>query len=485
MDREMIDRLARPGRLRLPDRLSALDVSFLYLEESATPMHVGAVSIFATDDEGLGYDRLVSIVAARIGLVPRYRQRVRGVPGRIAGPVWVDAEDFDLGYHVRLSAIPKPGTDAQLFELAARVISRPLDTQRPLWELYLVEGLSGGRVAMVSKTHLAMVDGTSSVDLGQVILDSAPSSSAPDEPEPWSPAREPSSIDLVQNALGELTRTPGALVDKARSGLGDVRRTVTGLKDAAAGVLSVVHRASRPPSGSPLTAATGQQRRFATAAGALEDYKRVRKAHGGTVNDVVLAVVAGGLRDWLMTRGEAVGGSASVRALVPISVRGSAGADGFIGTEDSGGVRPFLIDLPVGEPNAVIRLHQISYAMQAHAEAGHAVAADALIGVAGFAPPTLHSLGARVGGGLSSRVFNLLVTNVPGPQVPLYVGSARLLESYPVMPLAPGQAVSIGVTSYEGSVFIGLNADRDAVPDVDVLADCLTDSLAALLETAR
>ena len=508
-------------RLPLPDRLSALDVSFLYLEDSATPMHVGAVSIFATPDDGFGYERLFEIVGSRIGMVPRYRQRVRSVPGRIARPVWVDSEDFDLGYHVRLSALPKPGSDAQLFELAARVLSRPLDTKRPLWELYLVEGLSGGRFGMLFKTHLAIVDGTSGVDLGQVILDSVPAaraqpvgrtgapSGAGNGADPWAPGREPSAAGLVQDALAELTHRPAAVVDTARAGLGDIGRTVGGVKDAVTGVLSVVGRASRASTGSPLNATTGQRRRFATSAGSLEDYKLVRKAHGGTVNDVVLAVVTGALREWLMTRGEAVGSSMTVRALVPISVRGGSGpgATDLTGTPGAGnrlaglsglgglgsspgsddegsGVRPFLVDLPVGEPNPVIRLQQISYAMRTHVEAGHAVAADALIGVAGFAPPTLHSLGARVGGGLSSRVFNVLVTNVPGPQVPVFVGSARLLASYPVMPLVRGQAVSVGVTSYEGSVYFGLNADGDALPDVGVLADCLADNLSALVETA-
>ena len=237
---------------------------------------------------------------------------------------------------------------------------------------------------------------------------------------------------------------------------------------------------SRSAPDSPLNVEIGEQRRYGTADSLLDDYKAIRKAHGGTVNDVVLAVVTGALREWLMTRGEAVGAAAVVRAMVPVSVR----------TEDQSGalgnrVSSYLVDLPVGEKSPVMRLHQISYAMKGHKETGQAVGADAIIGVAGFAPPTLHALGARVGSGLSRRLFNIVVTNVPGPQFPLYAGGARLLASYPVVPLAKGQAVSIGLTSYDGGVYYGLNADRDAMADVDVLAQCITDSLDELRETVR
>jgi WS/DGAT/MGAT family acyltransferase len=212
----------------------------------------------------------------------------------------------------------------------------------------------------------------------------------------------------------------------------------------------------------------------------LDDHRRIRKAHGGTVNDVVLATVAGALRAWLLTRGEKVSTSTTVRALVPVSIRpeGDAAATG-------NRVASYLVDLPVGEASPVMRLHQVSYRMQAHKETGQAVGAEALAGLAGFSPPTLHSLGARVASGLSKRWFNLVVTNVPGPQQPLYAGTARMLAAYPVVPLAKRQALSIGLTSYDGKVFYGLNADRDAMPDVDVLAQCLADSLAELLETVR
>ncbi len=463
----------------MSDRLSALDVSFLYLEEDTTPMHVGGVSVFEVPADGFDYDRLVQHIRHRIAFVPRYRQRVRWVPGHIASPVWVDDEDFDITYHVRRSALPKPGSDAQLRDLAARIFSRPLDRKRPLWEMYLVEGLSGGRFALLTKTHHAMVDGVSAVDIGQVLLDVSPQPRETPS-DTWRPASEPSGLELVAGAFADLVRWPPAAVDAVRVGLGDIRRSTMRLVGATGGLLAMARTVSRSAPGSPLNVDIGAARRYATADTDLDDYKAIRKAHGGTVNDVVLAVVAGGLRTWLMTRGESVTPSAEVRAMVPVSVRGSD-EQGTLGNR----VSSYLVDLPVGEPNAVMRLHQISYAMAAHKETGQAVGADALVGLAGFAPPTLHALGARVGSGLSKRIFNLVVTNVPGPQFPLYAAGARLLATYPVVPLARGQAVSVGLTSYDGGVYFGLNADRDAMADVEVLAQCLVDALAELCDTVR
>jgi diacylglycerol O-acyltransferase / wax synthase len=470
---------ALPQEAGLSDRLSALDVSFLYLEESTTPMHVGGVSVFELPEGGFDYDRLVSLIKRRIAFVPRYRQRIRWVPGRLANPVWVDDENFDITYHVRRSALPKPGTDAQLRDLAARIMSRPLDRGRPLWEMYLVEGLEGGRFALLTKTHHAMVDGVAAVDIGQVLLDPTPEPRATPGGS-WRPAQEPGAIELVAGAVNDLVRRPTAVLESVRVGLSDFRRTAERIAGTAGGVLAIARTVSRLAPGSPLNVEIGEQRRYGTADSDLDDYKAIRKAHGGTINDVVLAVVTGGLRQWLMTRGEAVGGTSVVRAMVPVSVR----------TEDQSGalgnrVSSYLVDLPVGEPNPVMRLHQISYAMKGHKETGQAVGADAIIGVAGFAPPTLHALGARVGSGLSKRFFNVVVTNVPGPQFPLYAAGARLLATYPVVPLAKGQAVSVGLTSYNGGVYYGLNADRDAMPDIDVLTQCITDSLAELRETVR
>ncbi|HSK26712.1 MAG TPA: wax ester/triacylglycerol synthase family O-acyltransferase [Jiangellales bacterium] len=461
----------------MPERLSPLDVSFLYLEDADTPMHVGSVAVFQVPEDGFDYDRLVSLIRDRIAFVPRYRQRVRSVPARLANPVWVDDDDFDITYHVRRSALPRPGTDAQLHELVARIMSRPLDHGRPLWEMYLVEGLEGDRFAVLSKTHHAVVDGTAAVDIAQVILDDSPEPRAT-PPDTWRPSRGPSSVELVVGAVTDAARRPSEVVDTVRAGLADVSHTAARALGALGGLASAVRVAASRAPHSPLNAPIGSQRRYATADTVLDDYRRIRSAHGGTVNDVVLAVVSGALRAWLLTRGESVRPSTTVRAMVPVSVRSpeEAGATG-------NRVSSYLVDLPVGESSPVVRLHRVSYAMKAHKEGGQAVGAEALVGIAGFSPPTLHALGARVASSLSRRVYNLVVTNVPGPQVPLYAGGARLLAAYPVVPLAQGQALSVGLTSYDGGMYFGLNADRDAMPDVEVLAQCLVDAVDELSDT--
>jgi WS/DGAT/MGAT family acyltransferase len=461
----------------MTDRLNPLDVSFLYMETPTTAMHVGGVAVFDPPEGGFDYDRLVELIRQRIALVPRYRQKVRLVPGRLANPVWVDDGDFDVTYHVRRSALPKPGNGAQLRDLVGRLQSRQLDRHRPLWEIYLVEGLEGGRVGIITKTHHAMVDGVSAVDIGTVILDVTP------EPrevpaDDWQPRREPRGTTLMLGAVTDLVKRPTQAVDTARAAVVDARATANKLAGVAGGVLSSVASMARPAPDSPLNVRIGEQRRFGMARTDLEDYKRVREAHGGTVNDVVLTTVAGALRSWLMTRGEAVTPTTTIRAMVPVSVRAES-QQGQLGNR----VSSYFVDLPVGEGNAVMRLHQVSFAMRGHKESGQAVGADAIVQLSGFAPPTLHSLGARVASGFTRRLFNLVVTNVPGPQFPLYAAGARMLEMYPVVPLAKGQAVSIGLTSYDGGVFYGLNADRDAMPDIDVLAGLIEESLVELVGT--
>ncbi len=441
-------------------------------------MHVGGVALFQAPAEGFDYDRLVRLIKARIALVPRFRQRIRWVPGGLGNPVWVDDGSFDVTYHVRRSALPRPGTEAQLRDLVARIMSRPLDRTRPMWEMYLVEGLERGRFAVLTKTHHAMVDGVGALDIGQVILDTDPQ---PRETavDTWHPAREPSNVELVVGAVNDIVRSPAAVVEGVRHGLADVSKTVTSIGRQLVGMASTAVTVAKSTPDSPLNVEIGEQRRFATTAMRLGDLKDIRKAHGGTVNDVVLAITSGALRSWLMTRDESVGTRTTIRALVPVSVRERD--DVTSGNQ----VAAFLVDLPVGEPDPVVRLQRVSFEMAQHKERGQMLGAEAIVAVAGFAPPTLHSLGARVGSSLSKRIFNLVVTNVPGPQVPLYAGGAKMLAVYPVVPLSKGQAVSIGLTSYNGGVFFGLNADRDAMPDVDVLGQCLADAAEELLDTAR
>jgi diacylglycerol O-acyltransferase / wax synthase len=494
----------------VPDRLSPLDVSFLYLEERTTPMHVGSVMIFRAGSAGLDHPRLLRHVEARIALVPRYRQRIRFVPGRLANPVWVDDERFDITFHVGRSALPRPGTQEQLEELVARIQSRRLDRSRPLWEMTVVEGLAnegsadaedaGERFAVVTKVHQALVDGVHAVDVGQVVLDEGPESHEPPL-QTWRPAREPSFAELVVAAVTDTLRRPQqVLVDTARAGVGDLLTVGARTAEALGGVAlatraatrTAARTATRPPPRGPLNAEIGGQRRFAVLSTDLEDYRRIRAFHvrgrgaeaapGTTVNDVVLAVLAGALRVWLQARGVELRPASAVRALVPMSVRAESPSDaGAMGSR----VASLLVDLPTGEPSPLVRLHQVAYQTRAHREAGQALSAPAIAGIAGFAPPTLHSLGARVASGLSRRLFNLVVTNVPGPQRPLYLDGSRMLASYPVIPLARGQALAIGLTSYDGGVTYGLNGDREAMPDLDDLRRCIVDALAELVEAAR
>ncbi|MEO6081652.1 MAG: wax ester/triacylglycerol synthase family O-acyltransferase [Umezawaea sp.] len=457
----------------MPDRLSALDASFLYLEDATTPMHVGGVAVFRRPRAGFDYDRLVELIEQRLPLVPRYRQKVVHVPGRLARPVWVDDPDFDVTYHVRRSALPKPGTDAQLHDLVARLMSRPLDHTRPLWETYLVEGLKGNQIAVITKTHQAVVDGVGAIEIGQVMLDVSPTPRRPLE-SLWMPQPEPSSFQLVADAVAEVVQRPGELVENVRSAAMDTVATVQKVAGALGGLASALRTASTPAPGSPLNVRISPARRFAVARGTLDQFRAIRRTHGGTINDGVLAVLSGAMRSWLMSRGEMVSAHTTMRAMAPLSVRDEDG---------SNGVAAYLIDLPVGEPNPVVRLHHVSHAMRAHQESGQSVAADTLVKVSGFAPPTLHALGARAASSFSRRLFNVVVTNVPGPQVPLYAAGARMTEIFPVVPLAKNQALSIGVTSYDGGVYFGLNADRDAMSDVDVLAAMVEESVEELMGT--
>ena len=468
----------------MPSRLSPLDASFLYLEQPTTPMHVGAVSVFRRPRSGFDYDGLLELIEQRIALVPRYRQKVRHVPANLARPVWVDDPDFDVAYHVRRSALPKPGSDGQLTELVGRLMSRPLDHSRPLWEMYLVEGLARGRTAIVTKTHQAMVDGISAFDIGQVILDVSAEPRQVVE-ELWMPETEPGDLQLLWDAVGEAVARPGLVLDKAREAAGDAVATVGKVVGAATGLLSMARTASRRAPGAPLNVEISAARRFAIARTELAAYRTIRAAHGCTVNDVVLSVVSGALRDWLLSRGEPVTASSTLRAMVPLSVRGEADVPSSATAGSLGNrVSSFIVDLPVGEPSPVVRLHHVTHAMREHTDSARSVAADTLIRVGGFAPPTLHALGARAASGISKRIFNLVVTNVPGPQFPLYAGGARMLEMFPVVPLAKGQALAIGLTSYDGGVFYGFNGAREAMSDVGVLASAVTEALDELLATA-
>ncbi len=465
------------------ERVSSAESSFFYLESRATPQHVGLLAVFRLPAGGLDYDRVIRLLDERISLAPRYRQKMRSVPGHIANPVWVDDPGFDITYHVRRSALPRPGGDAELLEFCARIQSRLLDRSRPLWEMYLVEGLPGDRVAIITKTHHSMVDGRGAVDLTEVLLDDSPDPRRVIE-ELWMPEPEPSGAALLTAALIGMARRPGAAIDAIRLGVNDVRSTAGRLNGILTGTVSAASALRRRAPSSPLTATVGQQRRIAVARTRLDDYRAVRRAHFTSVNDVVLATVAGALRAWLLQRGEIVTPMTSIRALVPVSVNDIDSARAVDGESSASRIAGLLVDLPVGEPDPVRRLSLTAQSMSAHRRSGRAVAADALVALSGFAPPTLHALSARAAHGLARRMFNLVVTNVPGPQQPRYAAGARMTEMFPILPLGPGQAMSIGLISYDGGVFYGINGDRDAVPDVSVLAGLIEDSIAELVASS-
>jgi diacylglycerol O-acyltransferase len=474
----------------MPQRLTPLEVSLLALDTVHTPGHVGTVDVFDAGPDGFDYERLVALIRERIAFVPRYRQRVRGIPAQLAGPVWVDDENFDLTFHVRRSALPRPGTLAQLQEFVGRVLARRLDRSRPLWEMYLVEGLEDSRFALVAKSHLCLVDGIDNVEIGQVLLDSTahaqPIPAGGMEADSWQPVPEPSSLELLAGALLESVQDPTIAMQNVRGALASALGVAVAVGEAVGGVGGALGelaadalRGQRPSADSPLAGVVSQQRRVATVQASLTDLKAVRQEHQHTINDVVLAMISGGVRSWLLTRGESIGSGSSLTALVPMSVTEDDGEPTSLGSQ----VAPHLQRLPIGEANPLMRLHQVAYDTQAHKDSGRAVAARSLADIAGFAPTTLHALGVRTSIEVVRRQHDLVITNVPGPQVPLFAAGARLVASYPVLPLSAGHLLSIGVTSYDGEVFFGLNADRDAISDLDVLAQCLLDCLEELLDT--
>ncbi len=461
----------------MTERLRPRDLALLLEETPSSPMHNATVEVFEPGESGLDHQRLVDLIADRIAFVPRYRQRLASVPGRVANPVWVDDPDFDLAYHVRRSALPRPGSLDQLRDLVARIISRPLDRGRPLWEIYLVEGLEAGRVALLAKSHQILVDGVETVDLGQVLLDTGPEPKVVVHDE-WLPQRRPTPTSLLVDAVSDSVRHPTTVLHTVQGNLDSALRTAGGAAHRAGSVINALAN-RRQVSDSPITRPLSQQRRFVAVRTDLGDYRKVRDAHGGTVNDVILATLTGALRGWLMTRAESMGGLRHLKAMVPMSVID----DELEATSLGAQVAPHFVDLPIGEVSPVVRLHQVSYSLREHTETGRAVSANRLAGIAGFAPTTFHALGSRVAAAEQRRGFHLSVTNVPGPQFPLYAAGARMSETYPVPPLLPGHALAIGVTSYDGGVFYGVTADRDALPDVDVLAQCLREALEELKDT--
>ncbi|MGH9235905.1 MAG: wax ester/triacylglycerol synthase family O-acyltransferase [Acidimicrobiales bacterium] len=465
------------------DRLSPLDASFLHIEDDVNHMHIGSIGIF--EGPPPAYEDLTRTVAGRLHLVPRYRQKVATVPLSLGRPVWVDDPYFTVEYHVRHTALPAPGGDAELRRLVGRVMSQQLDRSKPLWEMWMVEGLDDNRWAMVSKVHHCLVDGVSGAELMAVVFDLSP-----DVPEPvdddWRPAPEPSALQLARDATVGLVTSPyeqmravGAMLRRPRWALDAAQEVAKG----SVALSSIV----KPTAPTSLNGPIGPHRTYVWETARLADVKAIRLAHGGTVNDVVLALITRGFRDLLTSRGEAVEDRV-IRTLVPVSVRprdagGTATGDGTLENK----VSAMFAELPVGIDDPVERLHAISAQLSDLKESKQALAGEAITSLGGFAPPMLLSLGMRVASRAARRMGNLdtVTTNVPGPQFPLYSCGRRLLRACPYVPLAAPLRVGVSIFSYDGELTFGVTGDYDSASDIDVLAKGIGAGVAELLPSAN
>ncbi|MGH2924076.1 MAG: WS/DGAT/MGAT family O-acyltransferase, partial [Solirubrobacterales bacterium] len=439
------------------DRLSSIDASFLTNEKSNSHMHVGAVLIF--EGPPPAYDDLVEHVRDRLHLVPRFRQKLAFPPVETGRPFWVDDPTFNLSYHVRHSALPAPGSEEQLRNTAGRLFSQRLDRSKPLWELWLVQGLERNRFALVTKTHHALVDGVSGVDIATVLFDVKPVPEQISEQSSWVPSPAPSSAELAARGVMELVETPLKLSRRALRAAGNPVRAARRVTESAEALAEVAWNFADPAPDVPLNVEIGSHRRFAWTRSSLEDFKRIKNALGGTINDVVLAVVSGALRRWLHGRGIRCEGL-ELRALVPVSIR-AEGEHGQLGNQIAAMRGP----LPVYVEDPVRRLGIVRAAMDDLKDSKQALGAEVISRFNDFAPPTLLAQAARIN--FSTRLFNLIVTNVPGPQIPLYLLGRELQDVFPVAFLPEHHALAIAIMSYNGGINFGLLADYDAMEDVD------------------
>jgi WS/DGAT/MGAT family acyltransferase len=456
------------------DRMSPQDAMFLHIEDENNPMHIGNVSVFAGPPPS--YGDLVRTVAANLPLVPRYRQRVRFVPFELGRPVWVDDAHFQILYHIRHTAVPAPGKPEQLRNLAGRVFAQNLDRAKPLWELWMVEGLEEGRWALISKVHHCMVDGVAGTDLLTVLLDREPLP-PPSRAPAWDPAREPSDLHLVADTLADAVLDP---IERVK-GLPVLARAnlAAGLSWTDLRNLAGSYRTWLQAAAGELNGPIGPHRRWSWAHVPLAEVKEIRTALGGTVNDVVLAAITRGFRDLLLGRKQDVKGKV-VRTLVPVSVR-SENEKGVYNNRVSG----MFPGLPVGIEDPVKRLNVIKDQMDGFKRSGQAVAGDVLAGLGGYAPPMLLSVGARLSMRFEQRMVQTVTTNVPGPQFPLYAAGRQMLYAYPYVPIAGSVRIGIAIFSYLGGLNFGVTGDWDTVTDIEVLTNGIEAGMAELVAIAR
>ena len=459
------------------DRMSPQDAIFLAVEDDRNPMHIGNVCVF--EGPPPTYGELVRTVASNLPLVPRYRQRVRFVPMQLGRPVWVDDHHFQILYHLRRTAIPQPGGAEELRNLAGRLFAQNLDRGKPLWELWMVEGLEDGHWALLSKVHHCMVDGVSGTDLLTVLLDREPKP-PPARVPAWQPAEEPSDLHLLADTVADsildpVNRIRGLpIVARAAFASGLGMDNLSDLWNLVSSVRSWAH-----PAAGSLNGPIGPHRRWSWAASTLEQVKEIRAALGGTVNDVVIAAITRGFRDLLLGRDEKVDGKV-VRTLVPVSVR-RASEKGLYNNRVSG----LFPGLPVGIEDPVERLDAVREQMDGFKRSGQAVAGDVLTQLSGYAPPMFLSVSARLATRFEQRLVQTVATNVPGPQFPLYAAGRQMLYAYPYVPIAGTVRIGIAIFSYLGALNFGVTGDYDSVPDLDVLTRGIESGMAELQTVAR
>jgi diacylglycerol O-acyltransferase / wax synthase len=458
------------------DRLTAVDAGFLAQEGANAHMHIGAVMVF--EGPPPAFADFADHVRGRLHLVPRYRQKLAFPPLETGRPLWVDDPNFNLEYHLRHSGLPEPGSEEQLRALAARIHSQQLDRTKPLWEMWLVQGLDDGRWGLISKTHHAVVDGIAGMDLATVLFDLEPVPPAlPHEGEPWAPRPQPSAASLAARGIQGLVKLPFSLAGRAMEAATRPNASLHAAREAVEGVAEVAWAGLNPAPDTPLNVPIGPHRRFAMVRCELADFKLVKNAFGGTVNDAVLGTVAGGLRRWLHLRGVRTDGL-ELRALVPVSIRAPA-ERGHAGNR----LAVMRGPLPVYIEDPVARLGAVRQAMDGLKESKQAVGAEVLTSVQNLAPPTILAQASRMN--FSTRLFNLLVTNVPGPQFPLYALGRELQELFPVAFLPDNHALAVAIISYNGGIDFGLLGDYDAMPDLDEFAQFLDEARQELVDLAQ
>ena len=458
------------------DRLSGIDASFLAQEREGSHMHIGAVMSFEGPAPAKG--EFTDHIASRLSLVPRYRQKLATPRFEMGRPLWVDDPNFNISYHVRHTALPSPGSEQQLRRLAARIFSQRLDRTKPLWELWLVEGLEGGGFVLINKTHHCLVDGVSGVDITGVLFDleREPAAAAASD-DGWVPSPEPSAASLVAAGVRDLARAPVGLASRAAGAVRHPGGTAASAREAAEGVAEVGWGIINSPPATPLNVKISPHRRIFWVQTSLDELKSIKNGLGGTVNDVFLAVVSGALNRWLRTRGVRTEGL-ELRGCVPVSVRGQD-EQGELGNR----ITMMACPLPVYAEDPRTRFRIVSEAMRGLKESKQALGAEVIAGLQDFAPPTIFARASRLN--FSSRVYNLLVTNVPGPQFPLYLLGRRLETMVPIPFLAPEKALAIAVFSYDGGVHISLMGDYEAMHDLEALGGFIEDEIALLREASE